>query len=126
MHFDALSEEQRISLRQRRRLYPFFRLDEQSPSFQILSQTLQKLKDDGVIVYEMKHYRANPIVYRSIEHALEVFMNFHMEAELNQCDATADVLTELERDLIDRRRSDGTIAITPAWFTFQGARSKTT
>ena len=123
MHFDALSEEQRISLRQRRRLYPFFRPDEQSPSFQVLSQTLQKLKDDGVIAYETKHYRANPIVYRSIEHALEVFMNFHMEAELNQCAATADVLTELERDLIARRRGDGTIAITPAWFIFQGARS---
>lgn len=122
MHFDALSTEQRISLRQRRRKFEFFIEGEQSPSLRILQRAFDALEASGQMEYELQRHSGDAITYKTIGHALEVFMNFHMEGKFNDCPYTEEVVTALRNDLSALTLEDGRIAVETGCFVFSGRK----
>jgi SAM-dependent methyltransferase len=122
IHFDSTSEEQTISLRQRRRLARFLKAGESSPSQRIIESILLKARSAGRIHFQRIKLVGEPIVYSGIEEALEVFMNFHMEGIFNRTRLFDLVLSELAEDLRRFQCENGTISIRPACIIYSGNR----
>jgi hypothetical protein len=118
IHFDSLSPEQQISMDIRRRKYPFYRQGEQSPSKQILDKTFQQLSNKGIIRWSCSHFVGNPIIYDSMEEALEVFFNFHMECEFNSDPRIDSYINRVEYLLAKNQEADGKIRIAPGCFIY--------
>lgn len=118
IHFDATSEEQTIALRQRSKLLSWLRPGEHSPSKVIIDDVLRELGREGVVEFETKHLIGDPIIYSSLDEALEVFMNFHMEGHFNDSSDVDSIVTEISEDLSRWRERDGTIRIRPGCFVY--------
>ena len=119
IHFDALSQEQEISLSIRRLKYPFFRPGHQSPSKEILDETLTRLSAEGIVRYDVKHLTGDQITFGSVEEALEVFFNFHMECEFNDRSDIARLVGSVREKLERLRNSDNTLHIKPGCFIYR-------
>ncbi len=119
IHFDSRSDEQRVLIRQWRKVFPIFTDDHvQSPSLRIIDELLHELDRDGTIRLTARHLTGHPIVYASLEEALEIFMNFHMESYFNATPLAGEVLDELAAYFRDFTEPDGTIRIASGMFVY--------
>ncbi len=124
VHFDALSEEQIISLSIRRTKYPFFVPGQQSPSKKMLDQMLIGLSKQGLVRFRVLKHTGDAIKYSSINEALEIFFNFHMECEFNQKENISDLLHDVKQQLLRFRDDRGSIRIKPKCFVYEVTRTK--
>jgi SAM-dependent methyltransferase len=125
IHFDSLSEEQRISIRQRKKDNDVYRFDkQQSPSKQIIDKVLKELKKDGYVETKQKHLIGDPIHFKSLNEALEYYCNFHMESHFNKTKMINEVITDLTRNLKKHIKSDGTLSVKPGCFIYYIKRIK--
>ena len=119
IHFDSLSPEQRISIKQRKRdNFVFTDNGLQSPSKRLLDELFADLKQQGIIDLTSKHYFGKPLEFRSVDEALEYYLNFHMESHFNESESVDLILEELSQDIEKHRNADGVIKITPGCFIY--------
>lgn len=119
VHFDSLSDEQRILMKQWRRKFPIFRYtSKQSPSKRYVDEALGEMKKDGMIRCDTRHYEGEAIRYDSMDEALEIFMNFHLESFFNRRKLTRVVLEDIEKYLKRYQKPDGTICVKPGCFIY--------
>lgn len=120
IHFDSLSDEQRILIRQWRHVFPIFKRNSiQSPSKLIIDESLNELFEMGLIKYSLKHYIGKPIIYDSIDKALEIFMNFHMESFFNKSVQCPQIINELTAYFQKFKRKNGKIYIKPGCYIYR-------
>ncbi len=119
IHFDSMSDEQRILMRQWKKVYKVYHdISIQSPSKLLIDETLQLLEKEGLIKLELKHYEGDDIVYSSLEEALEVFLNFHMESYFNESSMLPQVINELTNYFKKFTDKKGFIRIKPGCFIY--------
>ena len=119
IHFDSLSPEQRISIKQRKRAYPIFADNEkQSPSKLLIDEVLNDLKSKGLVEFTCTHYDGKPIEFASLDEALEYYTNFHMECHFNNSPDINEIMAELSADIEKCRDTDGVIRIMPGCFMY--------
>jgi ubiquinone/menaquinone biosynthesis C-methylase UbiE len=119
MHFDSRSDEQRILIKQWRKVFPIFTNTHiQSPSQRIIDELLSEMGRKKIIHLTSQHLSGHPIVYKTLDEALEIFMNFHMESFFNTTPLAENVLKELTSYFQKFTFSDGTIRITPGVFIY--------
>ncbi|MCL4363489.1 class I SAM-dependent methyltransferase [Candidatus Marsarchaeota archaeon] len=120
IHFDSMSDEQRILMKQGRKVFSIYNdLDKQSPSKLIIDEVLNKLNDDGTIKLKANHFVGEAITYSSLNEALEVFLNFHMESYFNKTPELQTVIQELSDYFKNFTGEDGKIRIKPGCFTYE-------
>jgi SAM-dependent methyltransferase len=108
IHFDSLSDEQKIIKRQEAKSSPvYLQLTKQSYSRRLIDQVLINLLKRRIITYTCKHYIGDPIRYSSLNEALEVFMNFHMETYFNRNDDVKVIISEIIDDLVPFQKRSG-------------------
>lgn len=118
IHFDSMSDEQKILMHEWKKLYEIF-IDSdvnQSPSFIITNDILKELKNNGIINYKIEHLIGDEIEYKDINEALEVFLNFHMESEFNTLDILPEVIDDLINYFEKYKTIDNKICIKPGCF----------
>lgn len=119
IHFDSLSEEQKILMRQWRKFFPVFKSKtKQSPSKLILDKIFKSMEGKEIKNLIIRHLKGDPIVYNSIENALETFMNFHMETEFNRHENVQGIINELTEDIKRCKRGDGKYYIGTGCFIY--------
>jgi len=119
IHFDSLSDEQKILIKQWKKVYPIFENNSiQSPSLNLTIQTLEELKKQEIIDFKITHYSGDEIIYDSIEEALEIFMNFHMESYFNDTPFCIEVIRELT-EYFENFRVGNKIIIKPGCFIIE-------
>jgi SAM-dependent methyltransferase len=120
MHFDSMSDEQRILMRQWKRVYPEFSdISQQSPSKRILDSILIDMDNRNEIVLRVEHNVGDPIIYESQSELLEIFMNFHLETFFNDRPQLKTVIEDLKRQSLKYRRADGTYVICPGCYIYK-------
>ncbi len=123
MHFDSLSDEQIIALRQRARKYEFYRDRKiQSPSKILIDSILTELKNEKVVDFNCHHLIGESIEFKSLDEALEYYMNFHMESLFNNSGDVEQIIEELSYDIAKHKEADGVIRIKPACFVYEISR----
>ncbi|MFA4954697.1 MAG: class I SAM-dependent methyltransferase [Patescibacteria group bacterium] len=123
LHFDSLSEEQRISIQQRKRDNPVFQnSDNQSPSKLILDGLLDELAEKNRIRFTCEHFIGETIEFKSLNEALEYYCNFHMESHFNTSEDAGSVLEGLLNDLKKYTDSKGVIRVKPGCFIYKVER----
>lgn len=123
IHFDSLSDEQRLLMPQWRRVYSAFAdVATQSPSKRIIDSTLRRLDDEGVIRFSSTHLLGDPIIYRDEANMLEVMVNFHLESYFNDRPERDDVIQDLRDRAAPFRRDDGAYEIRPGAYVFSFER----
>ena len=119
IHFDSLSDEQSVLMRQWQRVFPTFaNIDQQSPSKQITEETLTKLDTNGDIRLNVQHLQGDVIQYESEDVLLETFMNFHLETFFNQSEYLQTVLEDIKMQVATYKQNDGTYAVTPGCYVY--------
>lgn len=119
IHFDSLSQEQSILMRQWRRVFPAFtNIEEQSPSKQIIDKTLLELDTKGEITLSINHLQGDAIHYKSENELLETFMNFHLETYFNNSSLTESVIEDIKGQASKNRNGDGSYDITPGCYVY--------
>ena len=120
IHFDSQSEEQRILLKQWAKIHPLYSAyKEPSHSYKMIEKSLKKLSDQGYLEYDIQHLKGEPITYKNMDEALEIFINFHLEGALqrtNDTDITNSVLEDLRTYFEDRQTTAGEIIIQPGCY----------
>jgi phospholipid N-methyltransferase len=122
IHFDPASHEQSLLLRYRSRIQPFLNPPD-VPSFGLIHAAAARLERSGAVRCSVTHYVGDPIVYPTMDAALEASFNFHMEGLFNRRPEFASVLREFEEDLSNCLRPDKTVAVRPGCFVFQVIRA---
>lgn len=123
IHFDSLSQEQSISIKQRRKdNFVFQENTQQSPSKLLIDEILAKLKNNRDIDFGCQHFIGEPIKFNSMDEALEYYLNFHMESHFNESKNIQVILEELTNDIKKFQSLDGSIKITPGCFIYNIAR----
>lgn len=124
IHFDSLSEEQSILMRQWKRVFPTFAdIEHQSPSKQIIDRALLNLDNQGTIRLSIQHLQGDAIKYESEDSLLEIFMNFHLETYFNTSPVVEEVLDDIKTQAASYRRSDGTYSVTPGCYIYSFIKS---
>ncbi len=119
MHFDSLSQEQRILMRQWRRVFPAFAdIEKQSPSKQIIDKVLLELDTNGEITLSINHLQGDKIRYNSEDEVLEIFMNFHLETYFNNSPLTESVLTDIKKQIAQYRNKDNSYDIATGCYIY--------
>ena len=119
VHFDSLSEEQHILMRQWKRVFSAFAaVERQSPSKQIIDEVLLELDNRGIITLSIDHLQGDPIIYRSEDDLLETFMNFHLETYFNTLPLVVDVVNDIRTQAEKYRNANGTYSIAPGCYVY--------
>jgi len=119
IHFDSLSQEQSILMRQWKRVFTAFaNIKEQSPSKQIIDKTLLELDTKGEITLSINHLKGGAIHYKSEDEVLETFMNFHLETYFNNLPLTESVIDDIKGQISKYRNEDGSYDITPGCYVY--------
>lgn len=119
IHFDSLSDEQRILMSQWGRIFPAFaNIEQQSPSKQIIDHVLLDLDNDDKINLSIDHMRGDPIVYATENDMLETFMNFHLETYFNTSPVVAEILEDIRSQAEKYRNTDGSYSISPGCYVY--------
>jgi len=119
IHFDSLSEEQKILMRQWKNAFPIYTdLDAQSPSKLSIDDVLQELHKEGIIELKSSYFEGEAITYSSINEALEIFLNFHMESYFNETKQLPNIIDELIQYFRKFTDKDGKIRIKPGCFIY--------
>jgi len=125
IHFDSLSQEQSISIKQRRKDNFIFQENTlQSPSKVLMDELLAELKHNGGIDFSCQHFIGEPIKFNSMDEALEYYLNFHMESHFNESKNIEVILEELTNDIKKLQSPDGSIKINPGCYIYNIARNK--
>ncbi|MFH1161882.1 MAG: class I SAM-dependent methyltransferase [Candidatus Jorgensenbacteria bacterium] len=123
MHFDSLSEEQRILMKQWAKDFHIFKKrSRQSPSKRLLDKILKNL--NGVYIHGLttKYYAGDQILYNSLDELLEIFLNFHMETEYNRSRYLKRALRDISNDAHKYCQPNGTYLIRPGCFVYSFQR----
>lgn len=119
IHFDSLSDEQRILMRQWNKVFPIFKnINKQSPSKLLLDETFKRLRDEGLIKLKTAHFTGKAIKYSSLSEALEIFLNFHMESYFNESKLLPHIIDDLRIYFQSYTRKNGKIEIRPGCFFY--------
>lgn len=119
MHFDSMSDEQRILMRQWKRVFSGFSdISQQSPSKRMIDSVLWGLDNRNEITLSVTHMRGDKIVYSSEDEVLETFLNFHMETYFNKTPLLATVLRDVRARIQPYRQKNGTFAIQPGCYIY--------
>lgn len=119
IHFDSLSQEQSILMRQWKRVFPAFaNTGEQSPSKQIIDNALLELDTKGEITLSINHLQGDAIHYKSEDEVLETFMNFHLETYFNDSPFTESVIRDIKEQISNYRNEDGSYDIAPGCYVY--------
>lgn len=120
VHFDSMSEEQSILMRQWRRVYKAFsNLDAQSPSKLMIDAVLSKLDNSNQIYLVQKHLLGDPIVYKDINELIEIFLNFHIETYFNNDCLLQVVIQDVQEQVEQYRQPDGSYLIRPGCYIYE-------
>ena len=120
IHFDSMSDEQKILMQQWKKVYPIYNdTSVQSPSKLLIDETLQSLEKQELLKLESIHYKGHEITYSSIEEALEIFLNFHMESYFNESPLLPQVIDELTSYFKNFTDKNGIIKIKPRCFIYK-------
>lgn len=118
IHFDSLSDEQRIVKRQEAKSSPvYIETNKQSHSKRLIDDVFKFLSKKKIIKFTCKHYIGKTIKYKSINEALETFMNFHMETYFNRSDDLGEIINEIIKDFEPYRRGPK-VYISPRCFIY--------
>ncbi len=119
VHFDSLSQEQRILMNQWKRVFPAFSQSElQSPSKRIIDEVLLELDNIGEVRLSIDHLQGDPIPYESEDELLETFMNFHLETYFNTTPFVADVIDDIKKQAARYRNANGSYSIAPGCYVY--------
>src|SRR3989344_2666817 len=119
IHFDSLSPEQRISMKQRKKdNFVFNDNESQSPSKRLIDVLLAELKATGAIDFTCMHYIGKPLEFYSVDEALEYYLKFFAPAIANQSARVDEILRELTGDIEKHKDADDIIRITPGCFIY--------
>lgn len=119
MHFDSMSDEQKILMRQWKRVFPAFAdISHQSPSKRMLDSIFLEMDNHNEIVLSIQHLQGDPIYYTSQNELLEIYMNFHLETFFNQSPHMLTVLNDITRQSVQYRQKDGTYIIRPGCYIY--------
>ena len=119
IHFDSLSQEQSILMRQWKRVFTAFaNIKKQSPSKQIIDKTLLELDTKGEITLSINHLKGGAIHYKSEDEVLETFMNFHLETYFNNLPLAESVIDDIKGQISKYRNEDGSYDITPGCYVY--------
>lgn len=119
IHSDWLSDEQKILIRQWGRDMPeLYQSGKQGISKLVLDEIFDELNGSGLIEYSITPYKGDPIRYSSIDEALEVFINFHLESYFNNTPYIEEVVKDLKEYFSIFKASDGSVSIRPACFVY--------
>lgn len=128
IHFDSLSDEQKILFEQWKKTEPLYEYyisnNLQSPSKLLIDKVFSELEEAGRIKTTRRHYVGSPISYRTLDEALEIFMNFHMESCFNNTPLIEGIVDELTSYFKQFTHRDGTISIRPGCFVYSFRRIK--
>lgn len=120
IHFDSLSDEQRILIQQWKKVFPTFEQnDVQSPSKLLIDEELAALEKEGAVLVDAQHHIGEEIVYTSEDEALEIFLNFHMESYFNESEILPEMIEELKTYFQQYTDSEGRVKIKPGCFIYQ-------
>ncbi len=120
IHFDSLSEEQKILMRQWRKAFPIYKeIRLQSPSKRLIDEAFKELKNEGIIKLKTKHIVGKAIHYTSFSEALEIFFNFHMESYFNKSPLLPEMINELKEYFTKFANSKNEIKIKPGCFVYE-------
>lgn len=120
IHFDSLSDEQRILIKQWKREFKILeKSEEQSPSLQVIDKALTKLKEENIIKYKKKRLVGEKIIYSNIDEALEAFMNFHLESYFNDKPYTNDIIKDLKEYFKKFTNEKGEVLIKPGCLIYE-------
>ncbi len=118
-HFDSQSEEQTILFKQWKKVFPIFRnTNIQSPSKLLIDEVFNICSQEKIGKISLTHLIGDPIRYKSMDEALETFMNFHMETYFNKSTNVKEIIYELRNDLSFYQKEDG-IYIKPGCFIYE-------
>jgi SAM-dependent methyltransferase len=121
IHYDIQSPEQQLINPWRRLLWenvaPDYDTSQQSPSKKLLDQILADAQAAGLVDFEERRLIGDPIVYESVERALEIFMNFHMEGNFNLHPRLSEIVASLQ-DGISKLVVGDEVLIRPGCFTY--------
>jgi len=124
IHFDSLSQEQSILMRQWKRVFPAFaNIEEQSPSKQIIDKTLLELDTKGKVRLLINHLQGDAIHYKSEDEVLETFMNFHLETYFNNSPFTESIIDDIMGQIVKYRNEDGSYDIIPGCYVYSFIKS---
>jgi len=119
IHFDSLSQEQSILMRQWKRVFPAFAdIEEQSPSKKIIDKTLLELDAKGEITLSINHLQGDAIHYKSEDEVLETFMNFHLETYFNNSSFIESIIHDIKMGISKCRNGNGSYKITPGCYIY--------
>lgn len=119
IHFDSLSDEQKILMRQWQRVFPVFaNIERQSPSKQVIEETLSELDTDGEIRLSVQHLWGDAIHYQTENVLLETFMNFHLETFFNTSEHLSAVVKDIKEQAKVFQQEDGTYKVTPGCYVY--------
>jgi SAM-dependent methyltransferase len=119
IHFDSMSDEQRILMRQWKKVFPEFAdIHQQSPSKRIIDSALLDLDNSNEIVLSIIHLRGDAITYASEDEVLETFLNFHLETYFNKTTMLASILQDVRNKIAPYRNRDGSFSIQPGCFVY--------
>ena len=120
VHFDSMSDEQKILMRQWQRVYPTFSdISKQSPSKIMLDEIFHELDDKNKIILTEKHLVGDPILYKNEEILLEIFLNFHLETYFNQSNLLPVVINDIKKCARQYKSQDGTFAIKTGCYIYE-------
>lgn len=119
IHFDSMSDEQRILIKQWKKVYPIFADDsQQSPSKRLIDDEMAELVEGGVVTCDTRHLLGEEIVYASEAEALEIFLNFHTESYFNDTEILPRVVEELKAYFRGFTDASGVVRIRPGCFVY--------
>jgi len=119
IHFDSMSQEQKILMRQWKKVNKRLQdIDQQSPSKRILDNIFHDIDNKGLIHLSVQHIEGDPILYKSAEELLEVFMNFHLETFFNRHKLLPAVVEDIIKQMEQYRQPDGTYRINSGCYIY--------
>jgi SAM-dependent methyltransferase len=120
IHFDSMSPEQKILMRQWKRVNKRLQdIKQQSPSKRILDDIFHSIDNRGSVRLSVQHLKGDPIYYKSADELLEVFMNFHLETFFNHHKLLSTVADDIIKQIEQYRQDDGTYRVDPGCYIYK-------
>lgn len=120
IHSDWLSDEQKILIKQWGREMPgLYGHGGQGTSKLLLDEVFNEMRNNGLIEWSVTHYLGDPIEYKSLEDAMETFINFHLESYFNDTRYLPEVVDDIQKYLSNFVQKDGKVRVRPACFMYR-------